>query len=318
MLKNQRAWVAIAKDPIGLRYGVHDGYDDEPSNYYEYDSKVGNHKQVSVGDLLFIRSAEFVLGFAQIEAISITNGTKALRKCPNCGGRPESRKNAIIEWRCIDCKKEFTTEQLRVDVVEVLKYRATYSHTWQDANHPLTIGELFSFQANKDTQSAIKKLDPTKLSLLISVLMGTIVPPDQLGVQLPDLIVGGYSITVTKRRRGQQEFRLALLNAIGSDCLISGPNPECVLEAAHIRSFAEHESHELNGGLLLRRDFHSLFDRRLIRVNPKKWTVEACPAIRKYQTYSAIHMIKIQPPEKNPPNEQWLMDHYNAAESVFA
>ncbi len=318
MLKNQRAWVAIAKEPDGLLYGVHDGYDDEPSNYYEYDSKVGNHKQVSVGDLLFIRSGEFVLGFGQIEAISITNGTKALRKCPNCGCRPESRKKATIEWRCIDCKKEFTTEQLRVDVVEVLKYRATYFRTWQDANHPLTIGELFSFQANKDTQSAIRKLDPTKLPLLISVLMGTILPSDQLGVQLPDLIVGGYSITVTKRRRGQQEFRLALLNAIGSDCLISGPNPECVLEAAHIRSFAEHESHELNGGLLLRRDFHSLFDRRLIRVNPKKWTVEASPAIRKYQTYSAIHMIKIQPPEKNPPNEQWLMDHYNAAESVFA
>ena len=315
---NQQAWVAIAKEPDGLLYGVHDGYDDEPSNYYEYDSKVGNHKQVSVGDLLFIRSGEFVLGFGQIEAISITNGTKALRKCANCGGRPESRKNAIIEWRCIDCKKEFTTAQLRVDVVEVLKYRATYIRTWQDANHPLTIGELFSFQANKDTQSAIRKLDPTKLPLLISVLMGTILPPDQLGVQLPDLIVGGYSITVTRRRRGQQEFRLALLNAIGSDCLISGPNPECVLEAAHIRSFAEHESHELNGGLLLRRDFHSLFDRRLIRVNPKKWTVEASPAIRKYQTYSAIHMIKIQPPEKNPPNEQWLMDHYNAAESLFA
>ena len=315
---NQQGWVAIAKEPDGLLYGVHDGYDDEPSNYYEYDSNVGNHKQLSVGDLLFIRSGEFVLGFGQVEAISITNGTKALRKCPNCGGRPESRKKAIIEWRCIDCKKEFTTEQLRVDVVQVLKYRASYSRTWRDSNHPLTIGELFSFQANKDTQSAIRKLDPTKLPLLISVLMGTILPPDQLGVQLPDLIVGGYSITVTKRRRGQQEFRLALLNAIGSDCLISGPNPECVLEAAHIRSFAEHESHELNGGLLLRRDFHSLFDRRLIRVNPKKWTVEASPAIRKYQTYSAIHMIKIQPPEKNPPSEQWLMDHYNAAESVFA
>jgi hypothetical protein len=56
----------------------------------------------------------------------------------------------------------------------------------------------------------------------------------------------------------------------------------------------------------------------LIRVNPKKWTVEASPAIRKYETYNAIHLREIQPPEKNPPNEQWLMDHYNAAESVFA
>jgi ribosomal protein L37AE/L43A len=318
MTNSQRAWISIAKDPVGLNYGVHDGYDDEPSNYYEYDSKVGNHKQVNVGDLLFIRSGEFVLGFGQIESISITNGTKSLRKCPSCNGRPESRKTAVIEWRCFGCKKEFTTEQLRVEVVEVLKYRATYSRTWQDANHPMTINEVFPFQANNDTQSAIRKLDPVKIPLLISVLMGTIVSPDKLNTQLPDLIVGGYSITVAKRRRGQQEFRLALLKAIGSDCLISGPNPECVLEAAHIRSFAEHESHELNGGLLLRRDFHSLFDRRLIRVNPKKWTVEASPAIRKYETYNAIHLREIQPPEKNPPNEQWLMDHYNAAESVFA
>ena len=91
MTKSQKAWVAIAKDPFGLNYGAHDGYDDEPSNYYEYDSKVGNHKQVTVGDLLFIRSAEFVLGFGQIESISIANSTKSLRKCPNCGGTFEKR-----------------------------------------------------------------------------------------------------------------------------------------------------------------------------------------------------------------------------------
>jgi putative restriction endonuclease len=40
------------------------------------------------------------------------------------------------------------------------------------------------------------------------------------------------------------------------------------LEAAHIKPFAESESHEPTNGLLLRCDIHSLFDRGYVTVTP--------------------------------------------------
>jgi hypothetical protein len=105
MTNSQRAWISIAKDPVGLNYGVHDGYDDEPSNYYEYDSKVGNHKQVNVGDLLFIRSGEFVLGFGQIESISITNGTKSLRSVRIVMDVPSLGRQQLLNGVVLDVKR---------------------------------------------------------------------------------------------------------------------------------------------------------------------------------------------------------------------
>lgn len=304
----QHSWLAIAK--TNLFYGAHDGYDDEPSNYYEYDSLVGNHKQVSVGDLLFVRSDKYLLGFGQIETINIGMGTKQLRKCPRCGGRPESRKSKALEWRCIKCKHECATEELSIETNVVTRYRAEYSRSWQDANHPIGVSELMTFQANRDTQSAIRRLDSTKTTDLVAKALGVGGGVEYLRAEFPDLIIGGHLISITKRRRGQQEFRLALLDRVGPECLIAGRNPECVLEAAHIRSFAKYGSHSLDGGLLLRRDLHSLFDRHLIRIHPETWRVEASPSIRNFRTYNAIHHQVVTPPANNPPNRELLMEHY--------
>ncbi len=311
----QRAWLAIAK--TNLFYGAHDGYDDEPSNHYEYDSLVGNHKQVSVGDLLFVRSDKYLLGFGQIETITMELGTKQLRKCPRCGGRPEARKTKLPEWRCISCKHECSTEDLGHEMKLVTRYRAEYSRTWQDANHPIGVSELETFQANRDTQSAIRRLDPAKTTELVTRTLGVGGGIEYLRAEFPDLIIGGHLITITKRRRGQQEFRLALLDRVGPECLIAGRNPECVLEAAHIRSFAKYGSHSLDGGLLLRRDFHSLFDRHLIRIHPETWRVESSPSIRRFRTYDAIHLQVVTPPASNPPNQEWLMEHYLDSEIAF-
>jgi putative restriction endonuclease len=41
-----------------------------------------------------------------------------------------------------------------------------------------------------------------------------------------------------------------------------------VLEAAHILPFAERGPHEISNGLLLRSDFHKLFDIGLVTVTP--------------------------------------------------
>ena len=65
---------------------------------------------------------------------------------------------------------------------------------------------------------------------------------------------------LVKPRRGQGAFRLAVTDAYGRACAISGGKVLPALEAAHIRAYGEGGEHDVSNGLLLRRDIHSVFD----------------------------------------------------------
>ena len=62
------------------------------------------------------------------------------------------------------------------------------------------------------------------------------------------------------RRAGQNDFRVAVIEAYGRQCAVTQEHTLPVLEAAHIRPFAEDGPHDVNNGLLLRTDVHKLFD----------------------------------------------------------
>lgn len=70
-------------------------------------------------------------------------------------------------------------------------------------------------------------------------------------------------------RRGQGAFRALVTNAYGRRCAITGESTLPVLEAAHIKPFAEEGLNNTFNGLLLRSDFHKLFDVGLVTVTPK-------------------------------------------------
>lgn len=319
MSDSQSAWVVISKDPDTLSWGSHGGYDDQINEYYSYDSQVGNCKNVQVGDLIFVKGQDHLLGFAEIETITSNRDIKKMRRCPKCGGSPEARSVKVPKWRCRsnECNYEFAEEELKLEDVEVIKFMSSYKNTWHDANFPLTKHDVFTFQANRDNQSAIRKLDFKKVPELITKIMGSNDLPLESIVGIADLIIGGHIIQLTKRRIGQQEFRLALLEKHGESCLISGLQPACVLEAAHVKKFATFESHELSSGLLLRRDVHTLFDRHLIRINPKTWQTEVSPSIQKYEMYKLMHMGELKGEPKGRPAVDALQSHYDTAASFF-
>jgi ribosomal protein L37AE/L43A len=316
MLENQNAWSVIAKDPSELSWGSHDGYDDRLEEYYNYDSNVGNSRNVQVGDLIFVRGNDYVIGFGQVESIHSRPGTKELRKCPKCKSSPESRKLLTPKWRCPKCKHEFNDDEIVIEVVDVVKYTASYANTWLDANLPMTRQEAFAFQSNNDNQSAIRQLKISKVPDLILKLTGVTSSSDLQNSYVPDLIIGGTTISVTKRRRGQQEFRLALLRKLGESCFVSGAQPACVLEAAHISPFSTHETHSVEGGLLLRRDLHTLFDRHLLRINPQSWTVETAPQLHPYKNYYDLHLKQLV--LDHEPDVQLIEQHYEKASEFFA
>jgi putative restriction endonuclease len=88
----------------------------------------------------------------------------------------------------------------------------------------------------------------------------------------------GALITV-KPRIGQSSFRLLVTEAYQRRCAITGENTLVALEAAHIVPYSGTGSHNVRNGLLLRADFHRLFDVGLISVTPDL-KVRVSPRIR--------------------------------------
>lgn len=63
-----------------------------------------------------------------------------------------------------------------------------------------------------------------------------------------------------QRRLGQGAFRLAVTDGYGRRCAVSGERTLPILDAAHVRPYAEGGTHDVSNGLLLRTDIHRLFD----------------------------------------------------------
>lgn len=71
-----------------------------------------------------------------------------------------------------------------------------------------------------------------------------------------------------RERWGQQWFRKQLVAAYDGRCAVSGCGVTEALEAAHIENYSGPKSQIASNGILLRRDFHSLFDAHLISFEP--------------------------------------------------
>lgn len=82
-----------------------------------------------------------------------------------------------------------------------------------------------------------------------------------------------------KPRIGQGAFKVLITDAYRRRCAITGEKTLPVLEAAHIKPYSLDGPHEINNGLLLRRDFHTLFDRGYITID-KNFTVEVSRRIK--------------------------------------
>lgn len=73
---------------------------------------------------------------------------------------------------------------------------------------------------------------------------------------------------VVRPRLGQGLFSLAVRDAYRGACAVTREHSGPVLEAAHIRPYAQGGQHRIDNGLLLRSDLHRLFDRGYVTVTP--------------------------------------------------
>ncbi len=115
-------------------------------------------------------------------------------------------------------------------------------------------------------------------------------------------------------RLGQGTFRIAVLDAYARACAVTRERSLPVLEASHIRSFAQDGPHEVRNGLLLRADLHRLFDTGYITVT-RDLRLEVSARLREDykngRSYYPLHGASLQLPieASHRPERQFLEWH---------
>ncbi len=125
---------------------------------------------------------------------------------------------------------------------------------------------------------------------------------------------------IVRPRLGQKTFRIAVTDAYGRSCAITGEHSLPALEAGHIVPFGEGGPHEISNGILLRADLHRLFDKGYLTITPDLRTEVSRRLREEYRnghTYYPLAGQHVTVPRdaRNRPDPELLRWHN---QSVFA
>jgi putative restriction endonuclease len=133
-------------------------------------------------------------------------------------------------------------------------------------------------------------------------------------LQIPEERRYGTSSLVAPRL-GQGAFRIAVTEAYGRACAVTGEHSLPALDAAHIRSYAQEGTHDVRNGILLRADLHRLFDQGYITVTPVEHRLEVSRRLREDysngRSYYPLHGSAVRVPNSNAerPGAEYLRWH---------
>ncbi|MGK8525146.1 HNH endonuclease [Nocardia asteroides] len=307
----EKAWSFLTK--MGERSWVsNEGYPDALGSHYAYDSGVANHLRVEVGHLVVLRDTTYVYGVSRVDSLTKSEGTKVRFKCPKCGKADLSeRRRELPRYLCRaeGCRHEFDVPLKVEDPVTL--YVAGYGAEWQALDGAVLAAEL-ELLLDKSKQNAIRPCEVQGLRKLLERVSVTVpVLPKRQSNSFP--ATGGHRTAMVRVRNGQAKFREQLLQRYGLVCAVTGPCPAKALEAAHLRAFAVHATHDPDEGLLLRSDIHSLFDAGLIAVEPVTMKVVIAPALNNYPNYAALKGVSIA----DGPYIAALAEHHNEVISTW-
>lgn len=274
---------------------------------YVWEADLPNGRRITVGHIIAIWDGNRLRGVSRIEGeIEEFSSERTKFRCPKCGRMDvRSRKNLEPRHRCPVC--HWVGES-----PDVLSYETTYRRAWFEAGWT-EVSQLISAEkcrllaSHPKSQHSMRELDLRKLF----EVLGNEQNFDQLPVvRRSPMLNGGHILRTVKTRIGQESFRKRLIQQFGSTCAFTGPNHEAALEAAHLYSYAELPEHHDDGGLLLRRDVHRLFDKGLLTVDVERKTIDVSESLLGVPAYRELHgkEITVQLTRKSI---DWLALHRN-------
>jgi len=121
------------------------------------------------------------------------------------------------------------------------------------------------------------------------------------------------SAKMMRDRPGQAAFRRNLKAVYNNCCCISGCSVPQVLEGAHIDPYLAAASDNVQNGLLLRSDLHTLFDCHLISIHPDTHVIHVAPGTQAATGYAGFHGSKINLPLEitHQPDTEALERHWS-------
>ena len=154
-----------------------------------------------------------------------------------------------------------------------------------------------------------------KISLLLQRYLYTVPEEEksQLLLEEPEARYG--KSVLTKVRLGQGAFRILVTDAYSRKCAISGEKTLPVLEAAHIKPYAESGPHYISNALLLRSDLHKLFDTGYItltddlKVEVSKRIKEEYQNGKEYYKFHGSELYNLPHRLKDKPEEKFIQWH---------
>lgn len=119
------------------------------------------------------------------------------------------------------------------------------------------------------------------------------------------------------RRQGQASFRMRLIQAYDGCCAITGTSIPDVLQAAHIRPYNGPSTNKTNNGILLRADIHTLFDLKLLAIDPVELKVVMSARLEGSE-YWSLNGRKINVPDRpgDRPDPKALLSHWEASAGI--
>lgn len=120
---------------------------------------------------------------------------------------------------------------------------------------------------------------------------------------------------LTRARLGQGAFRVLVTDAYTRRCAITGERTLPTLEAAHIKPYAEQGPHRVSNGLLLRSDWHRLFDDGYVTLT-EDYRIEVSDRIREeyhngqeYYDHHGAPLTRLPEPVWQRPDSEFIRWH---------
>ncbi|HHR0587546.1 TPA: HNH endonuclease [Klebsiella oxytoca] len=267
----QQAWSFKTIRQDELRYWGNDGYHDDSSTFYRYDSFVANHKNVKAGDIVIITSRDKVLGISIVKTVSAKNINKKRNKCIHLDCNAKKilhRKTIKPEWRC-DNGHEFI--EPRVIYEPAIEFVANYGESYKEIEN-VSMDELMHQTPRYNGQMSIQEVNLAWAMGMLNYHSNMVISIESRAADenTPILSAEDQRKIVErqiKQRRGQQKFRNQLLD-LNPVCAVTECSLVDILEAAHIEAYRNDSHNHISNGLLLRSDIHTLFDLNLCAINP--------------------------------------------------
>ncbi|ECF1700092.1 HNH endonuclease [Salmonella enterica subsp. enterica] len=306
----QQAWSFKAIEQEDLRYWGNDGYHDDSSLFYRYDSFVANHKNVKNGDVVIITNRENVLGVSVIEKIETQDINKKRNKCihPDCNAKKIlPRKTIKPEWRC-DNGHEFDAP--RVIFEPAIEFVAIYGNQFRELSN-ITMSQLITETPRYNGQMSIQEVNLQWAIDLVNSLSSVVLDleADEADEAVPALLDEDQRQVIErqiKKRRGQKTFRDQLLKS-NPVCAVTGCMLVDILEAAHIDAYRNDSHNHISNGLLLRSDIHTLYDLNHLAIDPDKKTLHFSKKAlsEKYSEYEGLKIGVKHELSKSALSKRW-------------